>query len=1053
MECFVPSANLRREVIAMNSNQHSVPVTTQRASQALLHLLVLSFRVAVILFSGTQMLSWNLAFGTPQGEDWLVDPSSYKATAEVSADGKSIRLANGLIERRFVLAPNVATIGFTNLITGESILRGVKPEATVSIDGKKYSVGGLVGQPNYAFLDPSWISKLSNDPLAFQFKSYEIRPQLQERFPWKRTRHHAPGVHWPPKGIELVLSFSMPNANWKHDNSSDIGRVLRWSDSLSTLDSQWTTLKANSNKDASADRSSEQAAQLPAANSIVANQGAGSVFSTMPGQSLLLERAMPENSACVEVLIDPGTDLDTSWGPGLALVWDDGNVEVNLRSGDRGEHGHFELRNRGREQLAKVSQFAASDSGLELDRVYALRVRWQSGSMIWDAAQLPKNALGNEKGENAPRVYHKLFEIPWDSRPPLALRIGKSDRSGNATDAQGPSKQLPSKQVLSNKDGDEQATVAQSTHCVFGQIAAYGPFDESLLDNSVSSGVSSGVSIDVHYELYDGLPAYSKWVSITNPTNQQVEIDHYCSDILAAVEHTSEVDSLSVGLTPPNLHIETEMAFGGMTSQGANRRSYRWVADPDYHTQVNYEKKTPCLLEVGPDIGPSQRIEPGKQWNSFRGWVLVQDSFDRERSGLAIRKLFRCIAPWVTENPLMMHLIASDDASVMRAIDQCHEVGFEMLILSFGSGFNLENRNPATIEKAQRFAQAAKAKEIEIGSYSLLASRSVSPKDDVVMRDGEKPAFGNSPCLESQWGMDYFSRLYEFHRASGFTLLEHDGSYPGDPCNSESHPGHRSYEDSRWNQWESISDLYRWGREQGFYLNVPDHYFLVGSNKTGMGYREVNWSLPREQQTIHTRQNIYDGTWQKIPSMGWMFVPLTEYHGGGPKATIEPLDENIAHYQNMIQSNLALGVQACYRGPRLFDTDRVKEMVKSEVAWYKKYRDILESDIIHGRRPDAVQLDWYLHANPGLQTQGMLVVFNPTDAPLKETLRVPTHYTGLREQARVQETRGQGPAGADWVQLPISPKEILEIEVVVPPFSMRSFAMEKTISSPTPSAR
>jgi hypothetical protein len=101
MECFVPSANRRREVIAMNSNQHSVPVTTQRASQALLHLLVLSFRVAVILFSGTQMLSWNLAFSTPQGEDWLVDPSSYKATAEVSADGKSIRLANGL--RRSVL--------------------------------------------------------------------------------------------------------------------------------------------------------------------------------------------------------------------------------------------------------------------------------------------------------------------------------------------------------------------------------------------------------------------------------------------------------------------------------------------------------------------------------------------------------------------------------------------------------------------------------------------------------------------------------------------------------------------------------------------------------------------------------------------------------------------------------------------------------------------------------------------------------------------------------------------------------------------------------------
>ncbi len=48
-----------------------------------------------------------------------------------------------------------------------------------------------------------------------------------------------------------------------------------------------------------------------------------------------------------------------------------------------------------------------------------------------------------------------------------------------------------------------------------------------------------------------------------------------------------------------------------MTSQGANRRSYRWVSDPQYDSQVNYEKKTPCLLEVGPDPWPSQVIHPG----------------------------------------------------------------------------------------------------------------------------------------------------------------------------------------------------------------------------------------------------------------------------------------------------------------------------------------------------------------------------------------------------------------------------------------------------------
>ncbi|KHF31737.1 hypothetical protein CM49_06074 [Paenibacillus sp. P1XP2] len=52
------------------------------------------------------------------------------------------------------------------------------------------------------------------------------------------------------------------------------------------------------------------------------------------------------------------------------------------------------------------------------------------------------------------------------------------------------------------------------------------------------------------------------------------------------------------------------------------------------------------------------------------------------------------------------------------------------------------------------------------------------------------------------------------------------------------------------------------------YLNVPDWYFLNGSNKTGMGYREVNWDLPRERQLILAWQNIFDGTWEKNAEHG-----------------------------------------------------------------------------------------------------------------------------------------------------------------------------------------
>jgi hypothetical protein len=288
----------------------------------------------------------------------------------------------------------------------------------------------------------------------------------------------------------------------------------------------------------------------------------------------------------------------------------------------------------------------------------------------------------------------------------------------------------------------------------------------------------------------------------------------------------------------------------------------------------------------------------------------------------------------------------------------------------------------------------------------------------------------------SAWGTNYFRRLYDFHARSGFSLLEHDGSYPGDVCASEQHPGHGSLADSRWTQWRAIAGFYQWCRARGLYLNVPDHYFLVGSSKTGMGYRESNWSLPREQQVIHTRQNIFDGTWEKTPSMGWMFVPLTEYHGGGAAATIEPLDEHLDHYERMLVCNLAHGVQACYRGPRLYDTDRTKAVVKQWVAWFKAYRDILESDLIHGRRADGRDLDWMLHVNPTLKERGLLVVFNPLPQPVQRTLRVNLYYTGLTDVARVR-----------WGNEPPSPIRLardysIEVPVRVPAQGMSWAVLE-----------
>ncbi|HWD41276.1 MAG TPA: hypothetical protein VG944_20700 [Fimbriimonas sp.] len=524
---------------------------------------------------------------------------------------------------------------------------------------------------------------------------------------------------------------------------------------------------------------------------------------------------------------------------------------------------------------------------------------------------------------------------------------------------------------------------------------------------SMPEGKYKGLSASVRYELYDGIPLISKSISVENGTMATFKLDSFVNERLGMVESESVVDTPNEWMNPP-ITIATDYSFGGMAMSASNRTTY-WETDPDYTTQVNYNLQTPCLLETHPPLGPGLEIAPGKKLQSFHTFELIHDSSDRERRGLAVRKMFRTLAPWCTENPIMLHLTSTDPQVVKTAIDQAADAGFEMIIFSFGSGLDMEDVSAANIAKFKEFHDYAKSKGLEMGGYSLLASRHIDDKNDAINPKTGKPGgaiFGYSPCLGSEWGESYFKHLKTFLSETHFDLLENDGSYPGDVCASTAHPGHKGLEDSQWTQFNAIADFYRWCRQTNVYLNVPDNYFFSGSNKTGMGYRETNWSLPRAQQHIHARQNLYDGTWEKTPSMGWMMVPLVEYQGGGAAATIEPLKEHLQDYGLHLANNFGYGAQACYRGPRLYDSPETRGVVKGWVDWFKKYRDILESDVIHVRRADGVHLDTVLHVNPRLAIKAMAVVYNPTDEPLTENVILPLYYSGIEGTCSIEEEHG-----------------------------------------------
>ena len=517
------------------------------------------------------------------------------------------------------------------------------------------------------------------------------------------------------------------------------------------------------------------------------------------------------------------------------------------------------------------------------------------------------------------------------------------------------------------------------------------------------------VEVTVHYELYHGKPILGKWISVKNLGQQPIKLSKFESERLALVEAESAVDSRGPGdWRLPEIDVLSDYMFKGMDARTANRVAH-WETDSDYSTQVQYELATPCRLVVRPPVGPGQTIAPGETFTSFRSYLVVYDSSDRERNGLALRRSTRALAPWITENPLMMHVRSAESKSFREAVDQCADVGFEMIIYTFGSGLDMENVDPAYLQQVKADVDYAHAKGVEVGGYSLFSSRHIDDQNDVINPETGRPGgaiFGNAPCFGSEWGQAYSRKIKQFIETTGLDLFEHDGPYPGDQCAAKHHPGHHGLEDSQWVNWRMSADLYAWLRARGVYVNQPDYYFLAGANKTAMGYRETNWSLPRAQQLLHERQNIFDGVWTKPQTAGWMFVPLTEYHGGGPAATLEPLCEHLDDYESHLAGTLGFGAQACWRGPRLYDSPETQAMLKRWVDWHKRYRDILESDLIHVRRADGRDVDYSVQVNPKLQHRAFAMIHNPLNQAVNRTVTLPLYYSGLRDTARIREQEG-----------------------------------------------
>ncbi len=156
--------------------------------------------------------TWTDKLNSYATTDWLVNSITVNAEIYQTSDKKDIVLFNGLVKRVFRIAPNIACIDYTNMTNGQQLLRAIKPEGRITIDGHNYNVGGLAGQKEKAYLLPEWVDNYEVGKNDFLYTGYSIS-SITPFVNWK------PKTWYPntknPSGKAFTLHFKSPLAELK----------------------------------------------------------------------------------------------------------------------------------------------------------------------------------------------------------------------------------------------------------------------------------------------------------------------------------------------------------------------------------------------------------------------------------------------------------------------------------------------------------------------------------------------------------------------------------------------------------------------------------------------------------------------------------------------------------------------------------------------------------------------------------------------------------------------------------------------------------------------
>ena len=540
----------------------------------------------------------------------------------------------------------------------------------------------------------------------------------------------------------------------------------------------------------------------------------------------------------------------------------------------------------------------------------------------------------------------------------------------------------------------------------------------------------AGVVVIVHYELYDGMPTFRKWISVHNHAVNaaNIEVSTLVMEMLRAPnfapERMSIITQQANNPTPFDQQVKPErsQSFPGRTRQF-------WHMDPDYdqccdkEIHVTYTYYT--FLVVGyvfdttyfrtggsNSTGPGALLGPGESFTSLSVRTVLHDANEAERQGLGVRQTMAALAPQQLENPLIYMITdisgyPNASAPMRLAVSQAAATGHELVIVGFGAaGYcglcDKQMLDPKWVTWFKAEVTHAKTMGIGVSAYTLMQHNGwgeVTPAaEQALFSNGKR---GGVACMATDFHARYRSNVLGFIRETGMTGLETDGQYEGYSCADETHDHHHNGIAGGWSyQLETTLEFNIALKALGVYQTGADAYVFSGANKWNHADTDAFGHLPFWPRLTVGRMYIYDSTMNRVPASGQ--IGVNDLAGSSVSCGPAGTAARRACFDFGLASGYALGTIPSFRSARLWDpadpdAAALEVTITRWVSFFKEHRELfVGGHMIHIARPDSRHVEATGYVRSSGAERGLLSLINPTNSTLNASFAFSLYYAGFK---------------------------------------------------------